>query len=82
MIRGGAQGGSRRRHRSREQCDATPVVVDVLSRYRAAPPLAGGRAGELLEADISTLVGSHRPDAYLPPGARFPRFMLLAFSKP
>jgi hypothetical protein len=40
----------------------------------------GSESGRL--ADIPTLAGSHRPDAYLPPGARFPRFMLLAFSKP
>jgi SAM-dependent methyltransferase len=33
-------------------------------------------------ADISTMADSHGPGAYLPPGARFPRFMLLAFSKP
>ncbi len=32
--------------------------------------------------DIAALADSHRPDAYLPPGARFPRFMLLAFNKP
>jgi len=33
-------------------------------------------------ADIAALAGSHKPDAYLPPGGRFPRFMLLAFRKP
>lgn len=32
--------------------------------------------------DIPALADSRRPDAYLPPGARFPRFMLLAFNKP
>jgi SAM-dependent methyltransferase len=32
--------------------------------------------------DIPTLADAHRPDAYLPAGARFPRFMLLAFTKP
>jgi 2-polyprenyl-3-methyl-5-hydroxy-6-metoxy-1,4-benzoquinol methylase len=32
--------------------------------------------------DIPALADTHRPDAYLPPGARFPRFMLLAFNKP
>lgn len=31
-------------------------------------------------ADITTRADSHRPDACLPDGARFPRFMLLAFS--
>lgn len=33
-------------------------------------------------ADIAARSDSHRPDACLPNGARFPRFMLLAFSKP
>jgi SAM-dependent methyltransferase len=33
-------------------------------------------------ADIAARADSHRPDACLPDGARFPRFMLLAFSKP
>jgi SAM-dependent methyltransferase len=33
-------------------------------------------------ADITARADSHRPDACLPDGARFPRFMLLAFSKP
>ena len=32
-------------------------------------------------ADIAALAGSHKPDAYLPTGGRFPRFMLLAFRK-
>ncbi|MGH3152737.1 MAG: class I SAM-dependent methyltransferase [Streptosporangiaceae bacterium] len=32
--------------------------------------------------DVVTHADSHRPDAWLPSGARFPRFMLLAFSKP
>lgn len=32
-------------------------------------------------ADIPALAGEHRPDAYLPDGARLPRFMLLAFAK-
>jgi hypothetical protein len=32
-------------------------------------------------ADIPALAGEHRPDAYLPDGARFPRFMILAFRK-
>lgn len=42
--------------------------------------LAGGLRLTKL-ADIPTLAGQHRPDAYLPDGARFPRFMLLAFAK-
>ena len=33
-------------------------------------------------ADIPALADAHRADAYLPRGARFPRFMLLAFRKP
>jgi SAM-dependent methyltransferase len=32
--------------------------------------------------DVSTRADAHRPDAYLPPGGRFPRYMLLAFVKP
>jgi hypothetical protein len=32
--------------------------------------------------DIPALADSHRPDANLPDGARFPRFMILAFIKP
>ena len=43
--------------------------------------LAGGlRLAKL--ADMPALADTHGPDAYLPPGGRFPRFMLLAFSKP
>jgi 2-polyprenyl-3-methyl-5-hydroxy-6-metoxy-1,4-benzoquinol methylase len=33
-------------------------------------------------ADIAARADSHRPDACLPDGARFPRFMLLEFRKP
>jgi 2-polyprenyl-3-methyl-5-hydroxy-6-metoxy-1,4-benzoquinol methylase len=33
-------------------------------------------------ADVEALADAHRPDAFLPEGARFPRFMLLAFGKP
>jgi SAM-dependent methyltransferase len=33
-------------------------------------------------ADVAALADEHGPDAFLPPGGRFPRFMLLAFSKP
>jgi 2-polyprenyl-3-methyl-5-hydroxy-6-metoxy-1,4-benzoquinol methylase len=43
--------------------------------------LAGGLHLTKL-ADIPALSDAHRPDAYLPDGARFPRFMLLAFLKP
>jgi hypothetical protein len=32
--------------------------------------------------DVPALAGAHRPDACLPAGGRFPRFMLLAFTKP
>jgi SAM-dependent methyltransferase len=52
----------------------------TLENYLDAFQAGGLRLTKL--ADIPTLAGSHRPDAYLPPGARFPRFMLLAFSKP
>jgi SAM-dependent methyltransferase len=33
-------------------------------------------------ADIETLADTHGPGAYLPEGGRFPRFTLLAFTKP
>lgn len=33
-------------------------------------------------ADVPALADAHRPDAYLPTGGRFPRFMLLAFTRP
>ncbi len=32
--------------------------------------------------DSPAMADTHHPDAYLPPGGRFPRFMLLAFRKP
>jgi 2-polyprenyl-3-methyl-5-hydroxy-6-metoxy-1,4-benzoquinol methylase len=32
--------------------------------------------------DVTALADVHGPDPYLPPGGRFPRFMLLAFRKP
>ena len=51
----------------------------TLENYLDAFRAGGLRLTKL--ADIPALAGSHRPDAYLPPGARFPRFMLLAFSK-
>jgi SAM-dependent methyltransferase len=41
---------------------------------------AGGLRLDKL-ADSAALAGSHRPDAYLPEGGRFPRLMLLAFRK-
>ena len=41
---------------------------------------AGGLRLDKL-ADVPALADSHRPDAYLPEGGRFPRFMLLAFEK-
>ena len=41
-------------HIERARRRATPVVVDVLSRYPAAPP-GGGRTGELLRALDSVL---------------------------
>jgi SAM-dependent methyltransferase len=52
----------------------------TLENYLDAFQAGGLRLTKL--ADIPALAGSHRPDAYLPPGGRFPRFMLLAFSKP
>ncbi len=46
LVAGGDRGvGAARIERARRR--ATPVVVDVLSRYPAAPP-GGGRVGELL----------------------------------
>jgi SAM-dependent methyltransferase len=41
---------------------------------------AGLRLAKL--TDIPARADAHRPDAYLPAGAHFPRFMLLAFTKP
>jgi hypothetical protein len=52
----------------------------TLENYLDAFQAGGLRLTKL--ADIPALAGSHRPDAHLPPDARFPRFMLLAFSKP
>lgn len=40
----------------------------------------GLRLGKL--ADIPAQAGSHRPEACLPDGAWFPRFMVLAFRRP
>jgi hypothetical protein len=33
-------------------------------------------------ADIPAIASVHGPDTILPDGSRFPRFMLLAFTKP
>lgn len=33
-------------------------------------------------ADLPTLVSVHGPDTIMPEGYRFPRFMLLAFTRP
>lgn len=52
----------------------------TLENYLDAFQVGGLRLAKL--ADIPALAESHRPDAYLPPGGRFPRFMLLAFSRP
>jgi 2-polyprenyl-3-methyl-5-hydroxy-6-metoxy-1,4-benzoquinol methylase len=52
----------------------------TLENYLDAFLGAGLRLAKL--TDISTLAGAHKPDAFLPDGARFPRFMLLAFTKP
>jgi hypothetical protein len=52
----------------------------TLENYLDAFQAGGLRLAKL--ADIPALAESHRPDAYLPPGGRFPRFMLLAFSRP
>lgn len=52
------------------------TLEDYLDAFHAG----GLRLAKL--ADMSALADTHGPDAYLPPGGRFPRFMLLAFSKP
>jgi SAM-dependent methyltransferase len=52
----------------------------TLENYLDAFHAGGLRLDKL--ADIPAQADAHRPDAYLPPGGRFPRFMLLAFSKP
>jgi hypothetical protein len=52
----------------------------TLENYLDAFLAAGLRLAKL--TDIAALADAHRPDAYLPAGGRFPRFMLLAFTKP
>jgi len=52
----------------------------TLEDYFDAFMVAGLQLTKL--ADIPALADTHRPDACLPHGARFPRFMLLAFIKP
>jgi 2-polyprenyl-3-methyl-5-hydroxy-6-metoxy-1,4-benzoquinol methylase len=52
----------------------------TLEEYLDAFLSAGLRLAKL--ADITTRADSHRPDAYLPAGGAFPRFMILAFTKP
>lgn len=52
----------------------------TLENYFEAFLSAGLRLAAL--ADVPALADVHGPDAYLPPGGRFPRFMLLAFDKP
>jgi SAM-dependent methyltransferase len=52
----------------------------TLENYLDAFHAAGLRLAKLI--DVPALADAHRPDAYLPSGGRFPRFMLLAFSKP
>ncbi len=51
----------------------------TLENYLDAFQAGGLRLTKL--ADVTALAESHRPDAHLPPGARFPRFMILAFRK-
>jgi 2-polyprenyl-3-methyl-5-hydroxy-6-metoxy-1,4-benzoquinol methylase len=52
----------------------------TLENYLDAFLATGLRLAKL--TDIPALANVHRPDAYLPADARFPRFMLLAFTKP
>jgi SAM-dependent methyltransferase len=52
----------------------------TLEKYLDAFHAGGLRLSKL--TDVLARADAHRPDAYLPPGGRFPRFMLLAFSKP
>jgi SAM-dependent methyltransferase len=52
----------------------------TLENYLDAFHAGGLRLTKL--ADMPALADTHGPDAYLPPGGRFPRFMLLAFTKP
>lgn len=52
------------------------TLEDYLDAFHAS----GLRLAKL--ADVPAMADAHRPDAYLPPGGRFPRFMLLAFTRP
>jgi 2-polyprenyl-3-methyl-5-hydroxy-6-metoxy-1,4-benzoquinol methylase len=52
----------------------------TLENYLDAFLTAGLRLAKL--TDVPARADAHRPDAYLPEGGRFPRFMLLAFTKP
>ncbi len=52
----------------------------TLENYLDAFHAGGLRLAKL--ADVPAMADAHGPDACLPPGARFPRFMLLAFTKP
>jgi SAM-dependent methyltransferase len=52
----------------------------TLENYLDAFYAGGLRLTKL--TDVQARADAHRPDAYLPPGGRFPRFMLLAFRKP
>jgi SAM-dependent methyltransferase len=52
----------------------------TLENYLDAFHAGGLRLAKL--ADVPALADVHGPDAYLPPGGRFPRFMLLAFTRP
>ena len=52
----------------------------TLENYLDAFHAGGLRLSKL--ADMPALADIHGPDAYLPPGGRFPRFMLLAFNRP
>jgi SAM-dependent methyltransferase len=52
----------------------------TLENYLDAFQAGGLRLTKL--ADIPALADVHGPQAYLPPGGRFPRFLLLAFTRP
>jgi SAM-dependent methyltransferase len=52
------------------------TLEDYLDAFHAG----GLRLAKL--ADSPAMADTHGPDAYLPPGGRFPRFMLLAYTKP
>jgi 2-polyprenyl-3-methyl-5-hydroxy-6-metoxy-1,4-benzoquinol methylase len=52
----------------------------TLEEYLEAFHAGGLRLAKLVDAPA--LADTHGPNAYLPPDGRFPRFMLLAFTKP